>query len=117
MSGDEAVQKLLDGWAEEWNLPLPVRFMGYEYLGKNVMGNCKSYADRSEVRLARLFEGKSLGWLKQSILWHEMCHAIAYQEDMKGNGHDSRWRELRDSNRKYMIGDWLSKLIYGPRCV
>lgn len=115
MARETEVQELLDKWKEEYNLPNPVRFMGYMNLGKGVMGRCKSWKDRSEVEMAPCWKDEPLGWMMKSVLWHEMCHTIAYQEDMVGNGHDSRWRELRNSRKSYMIGDFFAKLIYAPK--
>lgn len=109
---EDEIQVLLYDWQTERNLPLPVVFKGYTPLGGSTMGRCTNYRDRSEIRLSDRWQGHGLGWLVESVLWHEMAHAIAYQEDMKGNGHDARWRELRDSNRHYMIGDWVAKLVF-----
>lgn len=115
MTRDEDIQAVLDDWKAEYGLPLPVRFLGYAELGSGTMGRCTSWKDRSEIQLAEGLRSEPLGWMMKSVLWHEMCHAIAYQEDMVGNGHDSRWRELRRSRPLYMIGDWFAKLLYAPK--
>ena len=110
-------QELLDKWSKEYGLdPSKTTFVGLEDLGGSLsegftLGVCRWGNGKAEVALGNRFDG-TLGWLETSVLWHEMCHAIAYLEDLKGNGHDARWRELRNSKKGYMIGDWVAKLVY-----
>lgn len=111
---DEDIQDMLDGWRKDNAVEASVEFKGYDDLGKNIIGRCKSWPGKSEVWLSRSMEDAGLGLMKKSVLWHEMCHAIAYHEDDKGNGHDARWRELRNSKPLYRLGDFLAKIRYGP---
>lgn len=111
-------QDLLDQWSREYGIdPEKVTFMGFKKLGGSLkegytLGVC-SYSDgKAEIWLGDRWLNGGMGWLETSVLWHEECHAIAYLEDLKGNGHDARWRELRNSKKLYMIGDWIAKLVY-----
>lgn len=116
MAEDARIQRQLDIWKKEYGIADPVTFMGFSDLGRGVLGRCTSWKDRSEVRLSSAWEGRSTGWMMRSVLWHEMCPAIDYQEDHDGDGHSGRWRELSRSNMSYRIGDVFAKLIVGPRC-
>lgn len=109
-------QELLDKWSREYRLnPEDTTFTGFEDLGGSpsqgyTLGVTRFKPGKAEVALSNKFNGK-LGWLETSVLWHEMCHAIAYLEDLQGNGHDARWRELRNSKKAYMVGDWVAKFM------
>lgn len=108
-------QAMLDAWMKEAGIGRPVRFMGCMDLGHGTLGICRYLPDGScSIYLASCWEGRS-GWLRDSVLWHEAAHAIAYLEDMKVDGHNSRWREIRARRRAYVIGDAFAKLLYSPR--
>lgn len=121
MSKIAQVQALLNTWCAEYEGIIPeegfhVRFIGYETLhekGENpVLGLCTSYPEFSHIRLGLRFRNRKLGWLETSVLWHEFAHAVAYHEDGKGNDHDSRWREIRDSRPLYKWGDRIADFVY-----
>ena len=111
---EDTIRGLLKQWCEEYGIdPDKVRWCGYKDLGGTTMGICQSYAGGwCNIWLDDKWKNRPLGWLEESVLWHEMAHAIAYLEDMKGNGHDDRWKEIRDSKIKYRIGDWFAKLLF-----
>lgn len=118
MKQDE-IRKYLDEWCEEWNIdPKMVEFGGYADLGKYTMGVC-TYSERSDrqlsvakIRLSIKWAKRDLGMSETATLWHEMAHAIAYLEDGVGNGHDSHWREIRATKPKYVVWDFIAKLIF-----
>lgn len=121
-SKQERMQALLDSWRREYRdvfmdgvLPIPVSFAGYRELGtryRPTMGLCTSWVDRSAITLGHKFEKRKLGWLEESVLWHEFAHAVEYHEDKDGAGHSDRWREIKSGKRWYVLGDALAKFLY-----
>ena len=117
---EDTIRGLLRQWCDEYGInPDTVHWCGYKDLSGNTMGECWHRCEPyhypwyfCEIYLDTKWKDKPLGWLETSVLWHEMAHAIAYLEDGEPNGHDKRWKELRDSKTKYMIGDWFAKFLF-----
>ncbi len=114
MNNDD-IQAQIDAWRAEYEVVYPVTFAGFENLGKGTLGRCSSAYGRSTITLAEFWRYGRNDFLLRSVLWHEMAHAIAYLEDMRGNSHDDRWREIRSWKKAYVAGDFLAKLFYSPK--
>ena len=77
------------------------------------MGICQSYAGGwCNIWFDDKWKSRPLGWLEESVLWHEYCHAEAYLEDMEGNGHDEVWKAKKNRKPKYVIGDAFAKFLF-----
>lgn len=111
-----SAQVQLDRWAKEHDVVGDILFGGYANLGKGTLAICRYVStNMCEVQMAEFWKDMRAGWLRDSVLWHEFCHAQAYLEDGDPNGHDARWRELRNSKPKYRLGDALASLLYSPK--
>ena len=111
---EDTIRGLLKQWCEEYGIdPNKVRWCGYKDLGGTTMGICQSYASGwSNIWLDNKWKNRPLGWLEESVLWHEYCHAEAYLEDMEGNGHDEVFKSKRKRKLKYVIGDAFAKFLF-----
>lgn len=100
-------------WCDEYNIDNHrVEFYGYNELGNNVMGICQYRNSNCFIWIDEVFRDKKIGWIETSILWHEFCHAEAYLEDGKINGHDYVFKSKLRRKLFYYIGDIVSKFVF-----
>lgn len=116
MTKADEIQKLLDGWMKEYNVPGECVFGGYEHLStskKVVLGNCR-YVSRYKcvVHLGSRFEKRPLGMCETAIAFHEFSHANAFLEDGKSDGHNAHWREYRKRRKDLWMWDIIAKFVY-----
>lgn len=118
-------EALLKQWRKEYPFPGDLIWGGYIELGGSPsdgfrFGQCNyqkymsptthQWTPRSTVYLDTGM-AKAPRFFQESVLWHELAHARAYNEDMINNDHDSVWASYRKQKPKYWIGDIVFKLI------
>lgn len=122
---DEHVNTLLTQWRKEYPFPGELLWGGYIELGGSVkdgyrMGQCNYYLyinqsthERTPRSIIYLDHGMKNApkFFQEATLWHELCHARAYNEDCKDNDHDRVWASYRRQKPKYWLGDIILKLI------
>ena len=117
---EDTIRELLKKWCEEYGInPETVHWCGYKDLNGTTMGEChymcKPYHHPwyyCEIYLDIKWKNRPLGWLEESVIWHEYCHAEAYLEDGESDAHNDHWRDLRKRKPKYLIGDWVAKFLF-----
>ena len=116
---------LLKQWRQEYPFPGDLIWGGYIELGGSPndgyrFGQCNyqkymsptthQWTPRSTVYLDTGM-AKAPKFFQESVLWHELCHANAYNEDMVNDGHNAHFREYRKRKTAYWLGDMFFKLI------
>lgn len=118
-------QEMLDQWKAERGVGGEILWGGYEELGGSsakgfVMGQCRmtkyrkqgsdEWTPRSTI-YADVGMRNAPSYFQTCNLWHEFCHAWAYNEDGEDDAHNSHWREYRRTILKYWFGDLLLKVL------
>lgn len=114
------LQALLYEWQREYDVPGRVLFLGFEelprssssslFVGGRTWFKLVNGERVSEIRLQEGMAGAP-AFLQRSVLWHEACHAEAFNEDGVPNAHDSHFYDLRRRKKAYWLGDMLFKLV------
>ena len=125
MTKYDDIRKQLDEWKDEYGVSdYPIVFVGWANLKADNpkslrLGQCNYYINSylfsstyTMIFLGIRFKERKLGWMETSVLWHEFCHACAFLEDSKSDGHNNHWRDLRRRKPHYVLGDWVAKMIY-----
>lgn len=120
---DAECRTALANWQLAYDVPGVVRWCGYAELGGNISdgyrnGQCNYYTvwtgdgvyPRSDIYLDEE-HGQAPAFFQRCTLWHEFCHANAYNEDMSDNDHDVHFRDYRRRKPLYWLGDMLYKWI------
>lgn len=120
---DTECRTMLANWQLAYDVPGVVRWCGYTELGGNISdgyrnGRCNYYTvwtgdgvyPRSDIYLDEE-HGQAPAFFQRCTLWHEFCHANAYNEDMSDNDHDAHFRDYRRRKPLYWLGDMLYKWI------
>lgn len=120
---DAYCKNRLAGWQKEYGVPGVIEWSGYTELGGSISkgyrnGECRYYtvttADGT-YPLSRIYldeeHGQAPAFFQTCTLWHEFCHANAFNEDTEDNDHDRHFREYRRRKVSYWLGDMLYKLI------
>ena len=109
------IQYQLDEWSKEYGLdPKDTIFVGYKDLGGTTMGLCRQFPYEHlycEIYLDDRWIPKKLGWLEESVLWHEFCHANAFLEDGISDAHNKHFKKYLRRKPKYWIGDIIANIV------
>lgn len=112
----------LGTWQDRYGVPGLIVWKGYAELGGSITdgyrnGQCNYYKvlaeqpyGRCEIWLDEEMKA-SPDFFKTCVLWHEFCHANAYNEDLSSDNHNAHFREYRRRKPLYWIGDMLYKWI------
>ena len=116
-------QSQLDGWVTEYKVPGDVIWCGFKELGGSVSdgytsGRCEYKATvsgnvremRSDIYLDTGMRDAP-AFFRTCVLWHEFCHANAYNEDGIDDSHNSRFLKYRKRKILYWLGDCIFKAI------
>lgn len=118
-------EALLKQWRKEYPFPGDLIWGGYIELGGSPsdgfrFGQCNyqkymsptthQWTPRSTVYLDTGM-AKAPRFFQESVLWHELAHANAYNEDMVNDDHNAHFREYRKRKTAYWLGDMFFKLI------
>ena len=118
-------EALIREWLREYPCPGDFVWGGFIELGGSAkdgyrMGQCTQVKYVSQAThewtprsTMYLDEGmaKAPTYFQESVLWHEFCHARAFNEDMESNDHDAHFREYRRQKTGYWLCDMLLKAI------
>lgn len=120
---DAECDTMLANWQLAYKVPGVVRWCGYTELGGSLSaghrnGECRYFKvwssdgvyPRSDIYLDEE-HGQAPRFFQRCTLWHEFCHANAYNEDMESDEHNAHFREYRRRKPLYWIGDMVYKLI------
>lgn len=116
------IQAILDKWTKENGFEAnTVVFYGWEPLTSDkpnttvILGRCHYHSRPNlwcHIYLGIKFQDRKLGWLEESVLWHEFCHAQAFLEDGISDSHNNHWFDLTWRKPWFVIGDWVAKILY-----
>lgn len=118
MSKEDEIQKMLDEWKHEYGFGHPISFLGWTEMtnsdtGAPILGKCIYYRNLSCcIIMGHKFKNRPLGWREKSVLWHEFCHACAWQEDGEDDAHNNHWKDLRRRKPWYVLGEWIADFTY-----
>lgn len=120
---DAECDTMLANWQLAYGVPGVIRWCGYTELGGSLStghrnGECRYFRvwssdgtyPRSDIYLDEE-HGQAPRFFQRCTLWHEFCHANAYNEDMESDEHNAHFREYRRRKPLYWIGDMVYKLI------
>lgn len=107
-------------WTAQYHVPGLVEFSGWAELGGSeeagwTMGRCDSLAWSDGTCESRITLDVGMrdapGFIVRSVLWHEFCHANAFNEDGTGNGHDAHFRRYVRRRPLYWLGDEVAERL------
>lgn len=113
-------------WQSEYSVPDAIVWGGYvdlNYAGGvgitygRTMCTLTIYQNGSKSCVSTIYLDEDMQkapvFFRECVLWHEFCHANAFNEDGDSDAHNAHFREYRRRKALYWIGDMLFKLI-GP---
>lgn len=83
----------------------------YDDLPRHVMGRCSRMSDGTIWIALDLTWSDHPGFMRDSVLWHEICHARNYIEDGTA-GHGITWIRRLWAKPAYAIGDLIASVAY-----
>ena len=119
-------QTILDSWTKQYITKciyknLDIFYVGFDELGGSIvdgyrMGLCKTLKteDKTWCQCKIYYDmgcGKMPSFFRQSILWHEFCHAWCQAEIFENQNHRKEFKIRRRKKPLYWIGDMLLKWI------